>query len=79
MSLVSQPEAITDLLSVPVDLPILDILHNMNIYYKLLYHINEFIQHMVFRNFLLSLGVSDTVLTVFQAVLKYFILLTTLK
>ena len=34
VSLVSQPEAITDLLSVPVDLPILDILHNINIYYK---------------------------------------------
>ena len=34
---------------------------------------------MVFRNFLLSLGLSDTVLTVFQAVLKCFILLTTLK
>ena len=42
-------------------------------------HISEFIQHTVFCNFLLSLSVSDTMLTVFQAVLKYFILLTTLK
>lgn len=44
VSLVSQLEVITDLLSIPVDSPILDILHNINIYYKLfVVYVNRFI------------------------------------